>query len=929
MKTATFFRLMLCLALITSVCPPAIGAAAQGTATNTYQESAALLLEKLTPEERVGQLFLVTFDGPEAAPGATYSNQIYELITKYHVGGVILQSTKNNFVSPDQTIPILQSLTDQLQRNEYSASNADQEIPDTGQTFRPSYIPLLIGIAQDGDGYPYDQILSGLTRLPNQMTLGATWDTELAGRVGQVLGKELNILGINLILGPSLDVLEAPYSENGGDLGVRSFGGDPFWVGEMGRAFVTGLHQGSNNKLIVVGKRFPGFGGADRLPEDEVATVRKNLEQLKQFELYPFFALTGNATSPEGTLDALLTGHIRYQGFQENFRQQTKPVSFDRDAFSKLVELPALKTWRENGGVMISDNLGSRAVRRFYDPTGQTFLGQQVAVDAFLAGNDMLFISDFISSGDPDEFTSISHTLNFFARKYREDTIFAQRVDSSVQRILAMKYRLFDNSFTFSKTSPAPQRNKELNTSGRITFEAAQKAATLISPASSDLDTTIPAPGERIIFLTDTRPYQQCKACQVLPTITREAMLNAVLRSYGTQAGGLIRGRDLVAYTYDDLLALLSSTSEESDIGTDFISAKWLVFLTQNNDPNYPSSFALRRLLDERPDLTQGKRLVVFSMNAPYFLGATDISKLSAYYGLYSRSSEFIEVATRLLFQEIQPVGDLPVSMPSIDYDLSEVTFPDPNQVIPLFIDNQLGEFPTPTPGSATEPNQLTIGSLVPLRTGLILDHNGHKVPDGTIVQFIVSISGDINSFQRFEAQTNQGIARSVIQITRAGNIEIHAESEPATQSDILRFVVPPENVTTTPSPETSATPTLTPSPTVTKTPEPSPTAMAEAELEPIDMTGFSDWLTSMLIALAIGVGCYGIGAAIGRQRQGTRAALLAIIVAALVYSYLALSLPGAVQFLKENGVGGLVFLAFLGSLAGAVSGWFWKTRRR
>jgi beta-N-acetylhexosaminidase len=771
--------------------------------------------------------------------------------------------------------------------------------------------------------------LSGLTTLPNQMTLGATWDTELAGRVGQVLGKELSILGINLLLGPSLDVLEAPYSESGGDLGVRTFGGDPFWVGEMGRAYITGLHQGSNNELLVVGKRFPGFGGADRLPEDEAATVRKNLEQLKQFELYPFFAVTGNAPNPDATLDALLTGHIRYQGFQENFRQQTKPISFDREAFSQLMELPALKTWRENGGVMISDSLGSRAVRRFYDPTGQTFLGQVVAVDAFLAGNDILYLNDFISSGDPDEFTSITRTLSFFARKYREDAAFAQRVDNSVQRILAMKYRLYGNAFSFIKTTPSPERNKELNISGKVTFEAAQKAATLISPASSDLDTTIPSPGERIVFLTDTRQYQQCKSCQSIQSIPRDAMLNAVLRLYGTQGGGQIRARDLVAYTFNDLIALLDTAPGELEIETDFLSAEWLVFLTQDIDPASPSSAALRRLLDERPDLVQGKRLVAFAMNAPYFLGATDISKLTAYYGLFSRSAEFIEVATRLLFQEIQPVGDLPVSMPNIDYDLNEVTFPNPSQVIPLFIDMPNGVEATPTPEAGAEPNQLRIGSLVPVRTGVILDHNGHKVPDGTIVYFIVSTSGDTTTSQRVEAQTSQGIARSVLQISTVGNIEIRAESDPATQSDILHFVVPPENATITPSIEAPSTPTLTPSPTVTLTSTPEPTAAAEIPPEPIDMTGFSDWLTSMLIAFAIAVGCYGIGATIGRLRQGTRAALLTIIVATLIYSYLALSMPGAAQYLQKNGSAGVVLLAFLGSLTGATGGWFWKPRKR
>ena len=57
-------------------------------------EQAQALLEKLTPEERVGQLFLVTFTGPEAAMASATGAQIYDLIVNYHVGGVILKSDK-------------------------------------------------------------------------------------------------------------------------------------------------------------------------------------------------------------------------------------------------------------------------------------------------------------------------------------------------------------------------------------------------------------------------------------------------------------------------------------------------------------------------------------------------------------------------------------------------------------------------------------------------------------------------------------------------------------------------------------------------------------------------------------------------------------------------------------------------------------------
>ncbi len=489
-----FRKFSISLIILSLLVPISIGQAAPSGQAVAGNERAQALLDQLTPEERVGQLFLITFTGPEAGIGSATGSQIFDLIVNYHIGGVILKSANDNFIGSDQTLVFAQSLTDQLQRDEYSASQEPQVNPETNEFYTPAYVPLFIGISQEGDGYPYDQILNGMTQLPSQMALGATWNTELSQQVGNVLGKELSGLGFNLLLGPSLDVLEVPSSDSGGDLGVRTFGGDPFWVGSLGQAYIRGIHEGSNGKMVVAAKHFPGFGGSDRLPEEEVATVRSSLEQLKQIDLAPFFAVTGNAPDTESMTDALLVSHIRYQGFQGNIRATTRPVSFDPQAFSQLMSLPAFDTWRQNGGVMISDNLGSRAVRRFYDPSGQTFNGPLVARDAFLAGNDLLYLDNFLSSGDADVYSSYVRTLDFFAQKYREDPAFAQRVDQSVLRILTLKLKLYNSTFSVTSTLPNSDALNTIGFSSRVTFSIAQQAASLISPPLDELNIAIPSP---------------------------------------------------------------------------------------------------------------------------------------------------------------------------------------------------------------------------------------------------------------------------------------------------------------------------------------------------------------------------------------------------------------------------------------------------
>jgi beta-N-acetylhexosaminidase len=923
-------KVLFLLLIITLLSPISIGQAAPVAQNTGSNQRAQALLDQLTPEERVGQLFLITFTGPEAGIGSATGAQIYDLIVNYHIGGVILKSSNDNFVGSDQTLVVAQSLTDQLQRDEYIASQDQQINPETNETYTPAYIPLFVGISQEGDGYPYDQIINGLTPLPSQMGVGATWSTDLSHQVGAVLGKEFLALGFNLLLGPSLDVLEVPSSESGGDLGVRTFGGDPFWVGALGQAYISGVHEGSAGKIVVAAKHFPGFGGSDRLPEEEVATVRSSLEQLKQIDLAPFFAVTGNAPDAGSTTDALLVSHIRYQGFQGNIRATTRPVSFDPQAFSQLIALPAFDTWRQNGGVMISDNLGSRAVRRFYDPSGQTFNGPLVARDAFIAGNDMLYLDNFLSSGDPDIYTSYVRTLTFFAQKYREDPAFAQRVDQSVLRILSLKYRIYSNTFSVSATLVSSDTLNTIGLSSRVTFSIAQKSATLISPSPDELNIAIPSPpsrNEHIVFISDTEVFQQCSTCRQQYTIDVNALETAVIRLY-SGSGQVVPG-NLSSYSFQDLTDMLNAGTGVLQIENDLRQADWIVFMMDTVTKDVPVSQALRQFLDLRPDLLQGKHLIVFALSEPYALDATDISKLSAYYALYSRSTSFIEIAARILFHEIQPIGHLPVSVPGIGYEILEATSPDPNQIIHIYQDIQTSPptEETPTPGVTPTEVSLRIGDLISVVSGIVLDHNGNQVPDGTIVRFLLYHNGESVPAQIVETQTSQGIAKGNLTIDQSGEINIRAESGSAVESDILTFEIPPETITSTTLPPTQTatqTPTATIIPTDTPTSTPIPTSI------PINIpvqgnVNFGDWLIALIVIAVISGTNYWIQNVKSGLRWGVRAALLPLIGGMVTYIYLAIKLPGSESMIKQMGVWGVMLIVFIGAMIGAGVVWIWQ----
>jgi beta-N-acetylhexosaminidase len=957
MKLKRFFSVLALGGILLSLAAPVTaGQAASQQQSSDASVEASALLAQLTPEEKVGQLFLVTFKGTDVSA----NSQIYDLIINHHIGGVMLQASNDNFTA-DNTVASTYALIHDLQSTALAASqnpsntatpatatpttttipaatgkpatkvtatSTTSPVSSTSQTQGSPYIPLFIGISQEGDQYPYDQILSGLTPLPNEMAIGATWNTALADQAGSVLGHELQALGVNMLFGPSLDVLDVSQTDTGESLGTRTFGGDPYWVSVMGQEYIRGIHEGSHNQIAVVATHFPGQGGSDRPPEEEVATVRKSLEQLKQIELAPFFAVTGNAPDTDSTTDGLLVSHIRYQGFQGNIRATTYPVSFDSSALGQILSLAPFASWRTNGGVMVSDDLGSQAVRKFFDPTGQTFDARQVARTAFLAGNDLLYVDNFVTNGDPDSYTTILKTLDYFTQKYNEDPAFAERVDASVLRLLTLKYKLYP-SLASTSIFPSEDGLADIGQSQQVAFDIARQAATLINPNATDLSSILTRPpqlNERIIFITDSFQSKQCSKCQAVTTPTVDGLQNAVWKLYGLQAGGQVIQSHLSSYSFADLRLLLADSTNSTDMLTSIQSADWVVFCMLNQDPSRLDSMALKDLLDTRVDLIRNKRVIVFAFNAPYYLDATDISKVTAYYGLYSKGSAFLDVAARILFQELTPAGSSPVSIPGVGYDMITAMSPAPDQVIPLLVD--VGSSSSIQPTTSPQPTQtltFSIGDTIPLRTGVVVDHNHHPVPDGTVVHFIFSTSGDNSTTQQIDATTTQGVAHASYHIQTPGTINIRVTSDPATVSDVLQLQV----VAGQPGAVIAISPTLAPtlgSGTLT-TENPATPEVAEPTQEAITgggSPGLIDWLLAMVLVWGAAWGVYWAGYLRLSQRWGIRWGILAAIGGLLAYCYPAFGLMHNGIFNSSAGTFTVLGITLFGIVIGWVAGLLW-----
>ncbi len=881
------------------------------------------LLEELTPEEKIGQLFLIAFQGTDVSE----ESQIYDLITKYHIGGIILNDTNDNFGTLN-LVQNTQNMITTMQMHEWNQAQLGNSTVEN-QTQDPGhYIPLFIGISQEGNSYPYDTIFNEVSQLPNLMAIGATWDVNYAENAGELMGRELSAMGFNLYFGPSLDVLDLPYVEGGDDLGTRTFGGDPYWVGELGKAYINGLHLGSSNEMAVIAKHFPGRGSSDRLPEEEVATVRKSLEQLKQIELAPFFSVTGNAPDDSSTIDGLLMSHIRYQGFQGNIRATTRPVSFDQSAQEQLMSLNEFSQWRDEGGVIISDNLASPAVRKFFDPTGESYDARQIARNAFLSGNDLLYFDMYVDAHDLDPYSTLLRVLEAFSLKYREDTAFAQKVDASVERILKLKLKMYPD-FSIDSVIPQTQAIEIVGQETELMSGIANDSAVLMSPDIQELSVILPDPpqlNESIIFFTDEQSANQCSTCLEQSVFPTNALEKAILKLYGPGAGEQVNASRLASYSFEDLNAYLNDPEVNPNLGSSLRNANWIVFSFLKPDDENPDSMAMLRVLSDRTDLITNKKVIAFGFDAPYYLDATDISKLTAYYVLFSKTDAFIETAARILFQEQAAIGALPVSVPGIGYTLIEATAPDPDQIIPVFFDmpftaeTRVSETPV-TP----EIPEFQLGETISVRTGMIYDQNRNRVPDGTVVRFVFSNEGATTTTMQIETTTYQGIARVSYRIQSTGIIDIRATSDPANNSQTLRINVPDiegAEATIVVLQTEMPTPTETPVP-----PTPTPTPTLTLEITPEDYITKPEMTDWFLMVLIVGISAAGIFFGFRRQvslRWAIRWALLALNFGVLTFFLISMQILVQANWVIGFQSADILAATFAGVLLGWLLGWFW-----
>ena len=329
------------------------------TSTETASPEVEKLIENMPLKQKVTQMIMPDFRkwqeaNQESPQDLTKVNaEVADAIDKYDFGGVILFA--ENVKETKQTLALTQDM--QKAAIENKANNGK--------------IPLLLAIDQEG-GIVYR--LGTGTALPGNMAIGATNDPKLAKEAGQIIGRELSALGLNVDFAPVLDTNNNPQNPV---IGLRSFSSDPNRVAYLGIPMMKGIQD---YNVAVAAKHFPGHGDTAVDSHTGLPLVDKSLAELEKLELLPF-----KKAMDEG-VDLLMTAHIQYPQIEkdqvvskETGEKIYVPATLSDDILTGLVR-------KKYGykGVIVSDAMGMDAIAKNFGEVEAVKMAIKAGVDLVL-----------------------------------------------------------------------------------------------------------------------------------------------------------------------------------------------------------------------------------------------------------------------------------------------------------------------------------------------------------------------------------------------------------------------------------------------------------------------------------------------------------------------------------------------------------------
>ncbi|WP_270889754.1 glycoside hydrolase family 3 N-terminal domain-containing protein [Pedococcus sp. 5OH_020] len=234
--------------------------AGMSTTAATTASLAQAAFDRMTPAQRVGQLFMV------GTPVTGISPATASLVTRYHVGNVILTGRTTSGAPP------VRALTARADTLTTGAATAG--------------VPVFVATDQEGG---YVQVLQGpgFSRMPTALTQGTWSDTTLAGKAS-TWGGQVRRSGVDVDLAPVMDTVSAAFAPQNAPIGRydREYGHTPSVVADKGTTFLRAMRS---RDLAMTAKHFPGLGRVTG-NTDTTAGVTDRVTTRTSADLVPFRA---------------------------------------------------------------------------------------------------------------------------------------------------------------------------------------------------------------------------------------------------------------------------------------------------------------------------------------------------------------------------------------------------------------------------------------------------------------------------------------------------------------------------------------------------------------------------------------------------------------------------------------------------------------
>ncbi len=340
-------------------------------------------LRKMSPEEKVGQLFAIWVKAQFLNDADPIFVQLSDNIRKYHIGSLVM------------SVPVDGSVL--LKGQPYDAAELLNRLQ------RSSKLPLLVAADFERG---VSMRVNGASVFPHAMAFGATGKPENAEAFGRISAMEARAIGVHWNFFPVADVNSNPANPI---INTRSFGEDPQQVGDFVAAYIRGAHEGG---MMATAKHFPGHGDTATDSHLGLAQVTGDRARLDAVELPPF------RRAIDAGVDAVMVAHVTVPALD------AEP---DRVATtSKPIVTGLLKEEMGFKGIVVTDALDMAGLTRLYaKDTGRA------AVEAFAAGNDMLIIP-----------ADLEASYRAVLQAVESGEISRERLDQSVRKILEAKAAL-------------------------------------------------------------------------------------------------------------------------------------------------------------------------------------------------------------------------------------------------------------------------------------------------------------------------------------------------------------------------------------------------------------------------------------------------------------------------------------------------------